>query len=124
MQYISYILFFLFAVSNGITEVLSFWYKQSIFQDLDPRKYNPNVNWKYIKPFLNWMRLDLYHIVKTIGVMCGIMSIVIAFITGHPLGITQIIIKLVILWGCWFSGAELIFKTFKRPFKETPNQFI
>ena len=130
MEYLTFILWLLFGISNGITEVLSFWYKQSVFQTWDPRKYNPNINWMYIKPFLNWMRFDLYHIIKMAGLACGILALADAFLLGYNyametyhIDVWKIVFMCIGWWACWFIGAESMFKLLKRPFMETPVQY-
>lgn len=116
MQYIPYILFLLAGMFNAVSETLSFHYKTSIFQTLNPNKWNPNINWMYMKNFLGIMRIDGYHISKTLMLICLMFAV---YFHKEPK-----FIDLPIIWVCWFVGFETIWRLLARPFMETPKDFL
>lgn len=57
----TYVFFALAAFFNAFMDVLLWRFPTSVFKDLNPKWWNPNVSWQYVKPFLGWMRLDAWH---------------------------------------------------------------
>ena len=116
MNYLPYILFFIAAMFNAVSETLKFHFKTSVFQTLDPKKWDVNVNWQYINNFLGIMRIEPYHIAKTMMLGCFVLAV---YFHQEPN-----LIDIPILWGCWFIGFESIWRLLSRPYMETPSKYL
>jgi hypothetical protein len=52
------------AILNAIMDTLWTHYTISVFKNLDPKWWNPNQSWIYVKNWLGWVRFDAWHIAK------------------------------------------------------------
>lgn len=127
MQYLqsnilAYLFVYLAANFNAICETLSFHFKTSVFQDKDPKKWNPNVDWQYINNFLGIMRIEPYHISKTIQLILlawyGHFHTQVHFDISLE-SIFYLSLDTSVFFFSWFVGFEPLWRILKRPYKET-----
>jgi hypothetical protein len=65
---LSCILFAIAAILNAVMDTLVHHYSTSVFKNLSPKFWNPNISWQYNK-FLG-MAWDGWHIAKTLMLIC------------------------------------------------------
>ena len=104
------------AITNAINDILVFNFKSSVFQDLDPKIWNPNVDYKTAYNFLGWFRIDLFHFNKGIMVSSIIGAVVSRIKCPFTYGLILDGVILSFIWLIFFEGVT---KVLRRPFKES-----
>ena len=95
----SFILIAIAAIFNAIMDTLWTHYPISVFKNLNPKWWNPNESWEYVKNWMGWVRFDAWHLFK-FG-MLGFISLAICFY--KPIfGILDILI-IPMVWGISFE---------------------
>ena len=94
----TYLLIVLAAFFNAIMDALWTKFPTSIFKDLNPNFWNPNVSWKTMTNWFSWVRFDAWHIAK-FG-MIG--SILLAIMFNKSFDVYDFIL-LPLIWGITFE---------------------
>src|SRR5688572_9293791 len=68
--FISLFFFSLAAICNAVMDKLQFHFYTSIFQDKNPRFWNPELSWRYAKivPFTKY-KIDAWHLAKSLMII-------------------------------------------------------
>jgi hypothetical protein len=82
---LSLFLVILAAILNSMMDTTTHHFSTSIFKNLEPKFWNPNISWEYAKTILGY-KCDFWHICKTLMLFC-LMAAIILYkpITTHPL---------------------------------------
>lgn len=54
---------------------LAWHFEKSIFADMNPKFWNPNVSWKYAKKVFGY-KIDAWHLFKSAMIICLCLSVV------------------------------------------------
>jgi hypothetical protein len=115
--FLSLLFFLLAAACNACMDKLSFHFHKSIFNNLNPKFWDPSISWKYAKIIpLTKYKIDAWHLFKSGMVIFLCLSIVFAFKGGVHVYVdhTSIVNKLVvftIMGLLWNGGFNLFFNT-------------
>jgi len=99
---LSLFLVILAAILNSMMDTTTHHFSTSIFKNLDPKFWNPNVSWEYAKN-INGFKLDFWHICKSL-MLFSLMAAIVLYkpITKYPL----------LDWAILGSVWNIVFNTF------------
>ena len=74
---LSLVFFALAAIMNAVMDTLQFHFERSIFRNLDPKFWNPNVAWRFawVVPFTSY-KVDAWHLSKSsMIIFCALSAV-------------------------------------------------